>query len=213
MPENISKERFPIEATLQSVYDLLDEDTLLRSSLKAVAWHLRTEKTVKQSISSPRLAPQWTATLLALGAEIIFTEGINSLENYLQNKGPRGGEMIAVQIPANVPGRVCKRAKVSLMPADEPVVSVYAVVDFSNDKVQNARLVLTGVWQKGTRLAKASEILVGEELTEANIEKAATAIEEEVTPVGDYRGSVEYRRAMAGVLTRRALRACVEAGV
>jgi CO/xanthine dehydrogenase FAD-binding subunit len=33
-------------------------------------------------------------------------------------------------------------------------------------------------------------------------------VEEEVTPRGDFLGSEEYRRAMAGVLTRRALEQC-----
>ena len=120
--------------------------------------------------------------------------------------------MIAVQLPTDVPGRVWKKEQVALMPADEPVVSVYAVVDLSGVKVENARLVLTGVWGRGVRLAKASEILVGKELTEAAIEKVVVAVEKEVTPKGDYRGSVTYRTAMAGVLTRRALTACQKAG-
>jgi CO/xanthine dehydrogenase FAD-binding subunit len=37
----------------------------------------------------------------------------------------------------------------------------------------------------------------------------ANAIEGEVAPEGDFRGSEEYRRAMAGVLTRRALEQCL----
>jgi CO/xanthine dehydrogenase FAD-binding subunit len=46
------------------------------------------------------------------------------------------------------------------------------------------------------------------------IRAVAAAIEQEVVPQGDFLGSEEYRRAMAGVLARRALEACLhqEAG-
>jgi CO/xanthine dehydrogenase FAD-binding subunit len=43
-----------------------------------------------------------------------------------------------------------------------------------------------------------------------SIRAVATAVEDEVEPEGDFRGSEEYRRAMAGVLTRRALEQCLE---
>jgi CO/xanthine dehydrogenase FAD-binding subunit len=35
-------------------------------------------------------------------------------------------------------------------------------------------------------------------------------VQAEVTPKGDYRGGAEYRKAMAGVMTRRALQQCME---
>jgi len=41
------------------------------------------------------------------------------------------------------------------------------------------------------------------------IRAVAEAVEEEVAPRGDFLGSREYRRAMAGVLVRRALEQCV----
>jgi CO/xanthine dehydrogenase FAD-binding subunit len=46
----------------------------------------------------------------------------------------------------------------------------------------------------------------------AVIDRLAAAIMEQAAPVGDYRGSVEYRRQMADVLARRALAAAFARG-
>jgi CO/xanthine dehydrogenase FAD-binding subunit len=52
--------------------------------------------------------------------------------------------------------------------------------------------------------------LVGAPLDKERIRAVAAAVEAEVSPKGDYRGSAEYRRAMAGVMTRRALERCLQ---
>jgi CO/xanthine dehydrogenase FAD-binding subunit len=80
--------------------------------------------------------------------------------------------------------------------------------------VRQARLALIGVWPETVRLAEASAQLIGGPLNEISIRAVAEAVEQEVAPRGDFLGSEEYRRAMAGVLTRRALEACLcqEAG-
>jgi CO/xanthine dehydrogenase FAD-binding subunit len=74
--------------------------------------------------------------------------------------------------------------------------------------VVEARVALTGAWPEPVRLSEAPGMLVGGPLSEERIKAVAAAVEEEVAPQGDYLGSAIYRRAMAGVLTRRALEAC-----
>jgi CO/xanthine dehydrogenase FAD-binding subunit len=81
-------------------------------------------------------------------------------------------------------------------------------VETDNGVVRQARVALTGAWSEPVGLAEAAAQLVGEPLDEKHIQAVADAVEKEVTPKGDFRGSEEYRRAMAGVLTRRALEAC-----
>jgi CO/xanthine dehydrogenase FAD-binding subunit len=63
------------------------------------------------------------------------------------------------------------------------------------------------------RLARAASLLIGGALDVAAIEAVASAVAEEVEPQGDYLGSVEYRTAMASVLTRRALNECLDGEV
>jgi CO/xanthine dehydrogenase FAD-binding subunit len=82
-------------------------------------------------------------------------------------------------------------------------------VETDGGAVCEARVALTGVWPEPVRLAEAPSQLVGAPLDEARIRAVATAVEGEVAPKGDFRGSEAYRRAMAGVLTRRALEQCL----
>ena len=50
-------------------------------------------------------------------------------------------------------------------------------------------------------------MLKGKAFTPELLRTASEAVMSEVEPVGDFRGSAEYRREMAGVLARRALEA------
>ena len=92
------------------------------------------------------------------------------------------------------------------------IVSAIAIVDLGEEVVRRARLALTGGWREHVRLAGAAKLLVGQPLNHATIEQVKDAVEEEVSPQDDFRGTAVYRRAVAGVLTRRALIACMERG-
>jgi CO/xanthine dehydrogenase FAD-binding subunit len=85
-------------------------------------------------------------------------------------------------------------------------------VSVSAGVVDTARLALIGAWPQPVRLARAANLLDEQPLTGSLIEIVAQAVVEEVHPRGDYLGSADYRRAMAGVLTRRALEACLGEG-
>ena len=65
-----------------------------------------------------------------------------------------------------------------------------------------------GAWTEHARLAASVNLLTGGPLTDERIEQVAAAVAQEVVPLDDFCGSVEYRREMAAVLTRRALAMC-----
>jgi CO/xanthine dehydrogenase FAD-binding subunit len=100
--------------------------------------------------------------------------------------------------------------QVGRTPTDEPIVAAVAAVELQDALVQQARIALTGVWSTPVQLAAAANQLVGGPLDAARIEAVARAVEQEVAPREDFRGSAEYRRAMAGVMTRRALEQCMQ---
>jgi CO/xanthine dehydrogenase FAD-binding subunit len=189
---------------------------LSRVLLGVTSWQVRTETSLDRAVASRRVAPQLVAALLALGA-VVTTQGEDgletvSLEEYLGREAR--GRVAALHIPGVAGDRRWGEARVARTPADEPIVAAIAVVDEAGGKVTSARVALTGVWPEPFRLAQAPASLEKAKLDAASIEEVAAGVEKEVAPVGNFLGSSEYRRAMAGVLTRRALQSCLsgEAG-
>ncbi len=203
------------DASLQSVLDAPDCPALLRSALTGVySYQLRTQTTVSRTLRAFQLMPQWIAALLALGASVGLEQEDGVREVPLDRLGrlTSNGDIAALYIP--LPDSACRwgEAHVARTPSDEPIVAAFAWVKLRGRLVQAARVALTGVWPEGVRLATSEHALVGEPLTVEQIRALAGRIQDRVEPVGDYRGSEEYRRAMAGAMSRRALKACLEPG-
>jgi CO/xanthine dehydrogenase FAD-binding subunit len=92
---------------------------------------------------------------------------------------------------------------------DFALVGVAVSLSLDHDRVQDARIVLTGVGGKSVRAREAETLLVGGSVPErvgATADAARTAIE----PEADIHASKEYRAHMAGVLTERAIRLAYE---
>jgi len=204
------------DAPLQSVLDSPECSPLLRQTLTGtISWQIRNEKPVRSALTSPRVAPQWVAALLASGATVTLEGDAGpaevSLEPLLQRRAKGKVSALHVRVVGGLPsasgGVRWGEAHVARTPADEPIVAAVAVVE--GGVVRQARVALTGVWPEPVRLAKAPAQLIGGPLDEEHIRAVAEAVEKEVAPQGDFRGSEEYRRAMAGVLTRRALEQCL----
>lgn len=200
-----------MQTTLQDVYEATDSPDLLRQTLSgSISWQKRNGTTAAEAVYSPNLAPQWVAALLALGARAEFPDGEGMLNDFLHRTGLHHNHLQAVLVPLNVPGRVWGELHVGRTPTDDPILSAIAVVDLGEAVVRRARLALTGVWREQAQLAEAADLLVGQPLNHATIGRVKDVVEEEVSPQDDFRGTAVYRRAMAGVLTRRALMACME---
>ena len=72
--------------------------------------------------------------------------------------------------------------------------------------IRNAHIALGSVAPTIVRATEAEAYLAGRELTDAAIERAAEMAASAARPISDIRGSADYRRDMARVLTARALR-------
>ena len=98
---------------------------------------------------------------------------------------------------------------VARTPSDKPIVSVGVSTQIINSVVRNARIALGGVGEIAIRASTAEKTLEGQSLDDALIEKAASIAAERLSPMGDFRGTAEYRKEMAIVLTRRAVKELV----
>ena len=209
------------DASLQSVIERPDIPPPLRQALTGVlSWQARNDLSVRRALKSPRVAPQWVAALLALGATVVGEGEAGTSEVPLEALLQRRVEGAPSGLRVEMGGKRWGEAHVSRTPSDPPIVAAAAVVEMDGrstgsgpgDIVRQARIALTGAWPEPVRLVEATGWLVGGPLDAPCIRAVAAAVEEEVVPVGDFLGSEEYRRAMAGVTTRRALEACASGG-
>ena len=89
---------------------------------------------------------------------------------------------------------------------DIAVTGVAARVTLDADgKCSDAAVVLGAVAPTTVLVDGITEVLVGTDLGEQALEKAAQLSRETCQPIDDKRGTKEYRRHLAGVLTKRAL--------
>ena len=92
------------------------------------------------------------------------------------------------------------------------VVGVAVAVTVKDGVMEECRIVMGAVAPVPLRAKEAEDLLRGQTITDALLEKAADAAASECRPISDLRGSAEYRREMIRVLTRRALRKAIDEG-
>jgi CO/xanthine dehydrogenase FAD-binding subunit len=91
---------------------------------------------------------------------------------------------------------------------DFAVVGAGALLGVSpTGTIEQARVVLIGVAGTALRISDAEDLLVGQEPGPDSFGEAAEKVRSIIEPLGDIHGSSDYRREVAGVLTRRALTA------
>ena len=88
---------------------------------------------------------------------------------------------------------------------DIAVVGVASQLTLADGVCTKARISLAAVAPTPVRATAAEEALVGQPVTPAQIERAATLAVEAARPISDQRGSAEFRRHLVRVLTRRTL--------
>ena len=193
--------------SLQSILEWQGCPEVLSWSLGgAVTWQMRVETSLERALKTLSVAPQFVAALLSMGARMAGQPGM-PLADALQRPATVAGDW-SVWVPAPDGARRFGWAAVSRTPADRPIVAAVACVDERQGVVTHAGLTLTGAWRHLVGTSHSAEALTGAALGADAIARVAAEVEREVHPSGNFLGSVEYRRAMAGVLARRALEQC-----
>ena len=85
------------------------------------------------------------------------------------------------------------------------VVGATAVVSLENGVVRDARIAITALAPTVRRVAVAEAALIGTDGGPAAAAEAGSLAAETCAPISDVRSSLEYRRAMAAVVVRRAV--------
>jgi CO/xanthine dehydrogenase FAD-binding subunit len=125
----------------------------------------------------------------------------------------RGEFLVSLSIPAPKPG--FGAAYLRFIPRNEMDIAVVGAgaavqLDESRSKFVAARIALGAVAPKPLFVPAAGEALAGQPVNAESIARAAKIAQDAATPITDMRGTAEFRKHIAGVLTRRVLEKAIE---
>ena len=203
--------------TLQDIYlsELVKSmagGALTEAAYLSATLGLRNLATIAGTLINPENPPDVPLVLMAMDAVVIVQEAQN------QTRQVAMGDWMKDCANALLPGEVILEvsfpdlsqakgalARVSRTPRDKAIVAAAAVFRLENGVCSQVGVSLAGSNPTSVRLAKVEALLNGKALSADLIDQAASLAAEQTAPPADYRGSAEYRTAMAAVLTRRTL--------
>ncbi|TDN69917.1 xanthine dehydrogenase family protein subunit M [Paraburkholderia sp. BL10I2N1] len=153
------------------------------------------------------------ALMLALDASFVLAGGQGErvvpadgffLGTYMTLLEP-GEIMTEIRVPTPQAGTGSCYAKLKRKTGDFATAAAAVTLRMSNGAVSDVRIALTNVAPVALRAKAAEQSLVGKPFDEAAIAEAARLAMDVCEPVADLRGDIEYKTAMAGEMTRRAL--------
>jgi aerobic carbon-monoxide dehydrogenase medium subunit len=116
------------------------------------------------------------------------------------------GEMLTeVRLPLR-PGGGSAHEKVERRAGDFAIAAASAALWLDGDTIADAGIALSAVGPTTVEVARAEEMLRGQVPADDLFEKAGEIAAEDCAPISDGRGPADYKRHLAGVLTKRALR-------
>ena len=198
---------------------------LVRSRLpllaEATRWvgHLptRTRGTIGGSLAHSDPAAEYPAVAVALDGEVVIRnpggERVIRASDFFVGfmsaaLGP--GEML-IEVRLTVPpDSGWAFEEFSRRRGDFAIVGVAAIVTVEGNRCRTARLAVCGAAPSAMRLRGAEEILESERVDDRSVNDAAARAAELVDPGADLHASVDYRRHLTRVLTRRALNRAIE---
>jgi len=170
--------------------------------------------TVGGNVSHGDPANDLPACMLALGAHFIVRgpKGARTIPatEFYQDTFVTALEsnelLVEIEIPKARPGQGNAYVKLEKRIGDFPIVGVAAnLVIGSKGTIESAGLALTAVGPTALKATDAEHHLAGKAADDAAFMRAAEFAQGIANPVSDLRGPAEYKRAMVGVLARRAL--------
>jgi len=175
---------------------------------------VRYKGTIGGDISHGDPANDHPALMLALGASFVLKgpTGERSVPadgffvgTYATLMQP-GEIMTEIRIPIPAPGTGYCYSKLKRKVGDFATAAAAVTLRMKGETVQDVAIALTNVGATVLRAVAAENSLRGKALNDASIAEAARFAMSICDPVEDQRGDAEYKTAMAGEMTQRALR-------
>ena len=174
---------------------------------------VRNRGTIGGSLCQADAAEDLSAVCAALKARVVIrgAEGTRVVPMGEFHLGPwmtvvGGDELVTeVRLPLK-PGAGSAHEKVERRAGDWAIAAASAAVWMEGDTIADAGIGLSAVGPVTIEPTRAEELLRGSVPSDDLIEQAAAIAAEDCSPIADTRGPVDYKRHLAGVLTKRALR-------
>jgi carbon-monoxide dehydrogenase medium subunit len=175
---------------------------------------VRNRATVGGNLAHADPANDHPATMLALGAEVVVAgprgERVIPIDQFFTgifSTALAPGEiLVEIRIPAPPPRSGGAYVKLERKVGDFATAAAAAQITLGGDgTVARAAIALTSAGPTPIKATAAQQFLQGRRPDTAAIAQAATLAGQAASPSADRRGSVEYKREMARVLTARAL--------
>jgi CO/xanthine dehydrogenase FAD-binding subunit len=188
---------------------------LAQSAAEVGSIQIRNRATIGGNMANATPSADTAPPLIALNAtaKIVGANGQRTvpLEEFF--KGPGQTVMSAeevlseINIPKTHPGLVGEYIKFSPREMmDLAYVGIAVAYNLGDDdRCDGVRIVLGAVAPTPIRAKRAETALEGQNLTETLAEKVGQIAAEESKPISDVRSSADYRRAMVGAMTTRAI--------
>jgi carbon-monoxide dehydrogenase medium subunit len=154
------------------------------------------------------------AVMLCLGASFVLKGGggerVVPADGYFLGTYATAIEpdeiMTEIRIPVPAKDSGSCYAKLKRKTGDFATAATAVLIKFDGDVVLDVSIALTNVGATALKATDAENSLRRRPLTDSAIAEAARLAMSICDPVEDLRGNVEYKRAMAGEMTQRALR-------
>lgn len=174
---------------------------------------IRSRGTVVGSIAHADPAAELPAVALAAGATIRATSTQGSREidaadffqGYLttaMRSDELATEVVFAPWSAKAGGAVVEVAR---RHGDYAIVGLACRLEVEAGTITDAALAFLGVGSTPIRATAAEQTLIGASAVPTSFDEAAAVVSATLEPTADLHGSVNYRRHLAGVLTRRGL--------
>jgi aerobic carbon-monoxide dehydrogenase medium subunit len=154
----------------------------------------------------PALMLALEASFVLMGAQgerVVPADGF-FLGTYMTQLEP-GEIMTEIRIPLPADGTGYCYAKLKRKTGDFATAAAAVTLRMRSQTVDSVRIALTNVADTAIRASAAEQWLQGKAFDEAAVDEAARLAMSVCSPVDDLRGDAEYKTAMAGEMTRRAL--------
>ena len=189
---------------------------LAQSAAEVGSIQIRNRATIGGNMANATPSADVAPSLIALNAtaKIVGANGERAVALEKFFRGPGQSVMTADEIlteitipkaPSRLVGEYIKFSPREMMDLAYVGVAVAYSLGEKERRCEGVRIVLGAVAPTPMRARKAEAMVEGQILTEALADKAGQIAAEESKPISDVRSSADYRRAMVGAMTKRAL--------